>query len=56
MHYYDPRYYDEKAVGYTVSEMIDLYNIQDIYVVVGDLHSFESGFLTTSANKQLGVD
>jgi len=55
VHYYDPRYYEKSDVGYTVAEMIEKYNIQDIYVVVGDLHSFDSGFLTSSANKQLGV-
>lgn len=55
VHYYDTRYYDKGVVGYTVAEMIELYNIQDIYVVVGDLHSFDSGFLLTSANQQLGI-
>jgi hypothetical protein len=43
-------------VGYSVAEMIEKYEIRDIYVVVGDLHSFESGFLTTNANQQLGGD
>lgn len=56
VHYYDPRYYNEGKVGYSVAEMIEKYNIQDIYVVVGDLHSFDSGFLLTSANQQLGLD
>ncbi len=53
VHYYDPRYYESKTVGYSVSEMIEMYDIQDIYVVVGDLHSFESSFLLTNAKKQL---
>lgn len=53
VHYYDTRYYNAKTVGYSVSEMIDLYDIQDIYVVVGDLHSFESSFILTNANEQL---
>ncbi len=53
VHYYDPRYYENKTVGYSVSEMIEMYDIQDIYVVVGDLHSFESSFLLTNAKKQL---
>ena len=35
--------------------MIEKYEIRDIYVVIGDLHSFDSGFLTTDALKQLGV-
>lgn len=53
VHYYDTRYYEYKKVGYSVSEMIEKYDIQDIYVVVGDLHSFESSFLLTNANEQL---
>jgi 16S rRNA (cytosine967-C5)-methyltransferase len=53
VHYYDPRYYDEAAVGHTVAEMIEKYDIRDIYVVVGGLHCFESSFLITKANKQL---
>ena len=53
VHYYDPRYFDEATVGYTVAELIEKYNIQDIYVVVGDLHSFDSSFLLNYANQQL---
>ncbi len=53
VHYYDPRYFNKDDVGYSVAEMMEKYNIQDVYVVVGDLHSFNSGFLSTSANKQL---
>lgn len=56
VHYYDPRHFEKSEVGYTVAEMIENYNIKDIYVVVGDLHSFDSGFLTSTAKKQLGVD
>lgn len=56
VHYYDPRFFEEAAVGYSVAEMIESCNIQDIYVVVGDLHSFQSGFLVTTANSQLGTD
>ena len=56
VHYYDPRYYDQNKVGYTVAEMIKKYNIQDIYVVIGDLHSFNSSFLLTTAREQLGLD
>ena len=54
VHYYDPRYFDKNVVGYSVAEMIEKYNIQDIYVVVGDLHSFDSSFLLSYANEQLG--
>lgn len=56
VHYYDPRYYDRDEVGYTVAEMIEKNNIQDIYVVIGDLHSFDSSFLLTNAREQLGLD
>lgn len=55
VHYYDPRYYNRDKVGYTVAEMIEKYNIQDIYVVIGDLHSFNSSFLLTTAREQLGL-
>ena len=53
VHYYDPRYFDAAMVGYSVSEMIVNHNITDIYVVIGDIHSFDSGFLITYANSQL---
>lgn len=53
VHYYDPRYFDKKKVGYSVSEMIARYNITDIYVVLGDLHSYDASFFTVDANKQL---
>lgn len=53
VHYYDPRYFNQDTVGYSVAELIAQYNIQDIYVVVGDLHSFDSSFILTYANDQL---
>lgn len=53
VHYYDARYYNYDSVGYTVAEMIEKHNIQDIYVVVADFHSFDSSFLITNANKHL---
>jgi len=52
VHYYDPRYFDASVVGYSVSEMIELYNIQDIYVILGDLHTFNSSFILENANIQ----
>lgn len=53
VHYYDPRYFDKAVVGYSVAEMIEKYEIQDIYVVIGDLHSFDSSFLLGNALSQL---
>lgn len=53
VHYYDPRYFNKKTVGGSVADMIERYQIKDIYVVLGDLHSFNAGFLTTDANRQL---
>ncbi len=53
VHYYDARYYDYNLVGYTVAEMIEKHNIQDIYVIVADFHAFNSSFLITNANKHL---
>lgn len=53
IHYYDARYYDKDTVGYSVSEMMELYNIHDIYVIVADFDSFYSTFLISSANMHL---
>lgn len=53
VHYYDARYYNSDVVGYTVAEMIEKYNIHDIYVIVADFHTFNSGFLITNANRHL---
>ena len=54
VHYYDPRYFDEEIVGGTVAQMMEKYNIQDVYVVVGNVHCFDSSFLISEANSQLG--
>jgi len=53
-HYLDPRYYNYETVGCTVKEMIEKHNILDVYVVVGDLHSYASNFLLTQLAGQLG--
>lgn len=53
VHYYDPRYFNKDSVGYSVAEMIELYDIKDIYVVIGDIHSFNSSFLLSYAYNQL---
>lgn len=53
VHYYDARYYSYASVGYTVAEMIEKHNIQDIYVIVADFHAFNSSFVITNANKHL---
>ncbi|MBQ3107554.1 MAG: hypothetical protein IJC68_02955, partial [Firmicutes bacterium] len=53
-HYLDPRYYKYETVGYTVKEMIEKHNIKDIYVVVGDLHSYNSDFILKQLSGQLG--
>ncbi len=53
VHYYDSRYYYRPAVGYTVAEMIEKYNIQDIYVIIADFHSFDSNFLIGDVNRHL---
>ena len=54
VHYYDPRYYDYDTVGYTVKEMIQKYKISDVYVVIGDLHSYDNDFLLYQVSSQLG--
>lgn len=53
-HYLDPRYYNYQTVGCTVQEMIEKYGITDVYVVVGDLHSYSSDFIITQLSGQLG--
>ena len=53
VHYYDARYYDQGTVGYSVAEMIEKYQITDIYVIVADFHSFDSGFIISSVNSHL---
>ena len=54
VHYYDPRYFEEETLGCTVAQMMEKYNIHDIYVVVGNVHCFDSAFLISNANSQLG--
>ncbi len=54
VHYYDARYFDAGITGGNVAQLMEKYGIQDVYVVVGDLHSFDSSFLLSSANNQLG--
>ncbi|MBQ1891663.1 MAG: hypothetical protein II164_04910 [Firmicutes bacterium] len=54
VHYYDPRYFDRRTVGGSVADMIKKYDIKDVYVVVGDLHAYSSGFLITQLSNQLG--
>lgn len=55
IHYYDPRHYGYSVVGRTVAEMIEEYDIQDIYVVPSDFNAFSS-FLISDANWQLNLD
>ena len=54
VHYLDTRYYSKSAVGYTVAEMMEKYDITDVYVIVGDLHSYGSSFITYDLSDQLG--
>lgn len=53
-HYLDPRFFDERVVGYSLQEMIENYNIKDVYVIVGDLHSYGSEFFTKYLYEQIG--
>lgn len=53
VHCYDSRFFNSYTVGHSVSEMMELYNIQDIYVIVADFNSFSSSFLLGDANNQL---
>lgn len=56
VHYYDARYFDPSVAGGSVSELIEKYQIHDIYVIVADFHSFNSGFVISSVNSHLGLD
>ena len=53
VHYYDPRYFNAATAGGSVRELMELYDIKDVFVVVGDLHSFNSDFIY-QAESQLG--
>lgn len=55
IHYYDARYFNQNIVGGTVAEMIEKYEIHDIYVIVADFHSFNSQFLMGSVYSHLGI-
>lgn len=54
VHYLDTRYFKKSTVGYTVKEMMEKYDITDVYVIVGDLHSYGSSFITYDLSDQLG--
>lgn len=56
VHYYDARYFDPHITGGSVSEMIEKYQIHDIYVIIADFHSFNSSFMIGSVNGQLGLN
>lgn len=56
VHYYDPRYYGYSVIKRTVAEMIEEYDIQDIYVIAADFHAFDSSFLISSANWHLNLE
>lgn len=56
VHYYDARFFEKDAVGGNVAEMIEKYNIQDIYVITGDLNTFNSKFLLVDVNNQLFME
>ena len=53
IHYYDARYFNKYIVGCSVAEMIEKYEIHDIYVIVANFHTFDSGFLMGDANAHL---
>lgn len=55
IHYYDARYFNKNIAGGSVADMIAKYEIHDIYVIIADFHSFNSGFLISDANMHLGL-
>lgn len=56
VHYCDPRYFNKKLLGGTIAELMEKYEIQDVYVILGAIHSFNSSFLVSDLNKTLGVE
>lgn len=56
VHYCDPRYYNAKLLGGSIAELMEKYQIQDVYVILASAHSFNYSFLITDLNKALGVD
>ncbi|MBE7016899.1 MAG: hypothetical protein E7420_01890 [Ruminococcaceae bacterium] len=53
-HYLDPRYYNYGVVGYTVAEMIEKYEIKDVYLVIGEMHSYNNNLIISQLANQLG--
>jgi len=45
VHYYDPRYFNANVAGGSVADLIERYEIKDVFVVIGELHSFNSDFM-----------
>ena len=56
IHYCDTRYFDAKKAGGTIAELMEKYDIQDVYVVVGAIHSFNSSFLLSDLKNSIGLD
>ena len=54
VHYCDPRYYNARTVGGSIKDMIEQYGIKDVYVIVGDLHSYNSEFFVYQLSGELG--
>lgn len=48
---YDPRFYTKKQLG-SVSDVIERYGVSDIYVMVGDTHTFFDDTFFASCNSQ----
>lgn len=55
IHYYDARYFNKNIAGGSVAELISKHEIHDIYVIVADFHSFNSGFIISDINYHLGL-
>ena len=47
------RYYDRATLDYTVVEMVEKYEFQDIYLIVADFHAFNGDFVIESVYKHL---
>ncbi len=53
IHVVDPRYFKKSVAGGAVRDLMKEYAVDDCYVIVGDLHSFDNDFLMSTMSRIL---
>lgn len=53
VHYMDPRYFSDKALGRSLQQLIEDYGIEDVLLIHSETHSYETDFFTL-LKRQLG--